>query len=491
MEKRLSGLEGLPASVITPKYDRSKLKVGILHFGPGMFHRAHQAQYTDAILAAGASDWAIEGVELRDTDVDARLNPQHGLYTLLVCDAENPTAQVVGSLLKVIVAPRDPQAVLSRIADPSIRIISITVTEKAYGLDLKTGGLDENHPDIAADLANPGKPRSLVGYLVEGLARRRAEGGAPVTVLSCDNLADNGKKLKRLVLEFAGKRDAALRQWIDTEVPFPCTMVDRITPAASDKTLADAKAAIGRDDLAAVETEPFKQWVIEDHFAAGRPDWDKAGAIFTRDVAPFEYMKLRMLNGSHSLLAYLGFLNGLEFVRDTMADPALAKLIRAHMSATAKTLKPVAGIDYEAYADALCARFANKAIAHATYQIAMDGTQKLPQRLLEPVEQALKAGLNVETFAITVAAWMVYTLGRTAKGEAYDIRDPRGDEITALLKGVEMTGAAICDRLFKLPGLFSPYLQQHEGWRSSIISAIDLMIQKGPHASIDAFAAKH
>ena len=490
MTQRLTSADGLSAGIAIPAYDRSRLKTGIVHFGPGMFHRAHQAWYTDATLAAGNDSWGIEGAELRETDIDARLNPQNGLYTLLVRDGDGTKAQIVGSVLAAHIAPRDPERVLARLADPLVRIFSLTVTEKAYGLDPATGGLDDSHPDIAADLVDPEKPRGVVGHIVEGLARRRAAGNNPVTVLSCDNLADNGKLLRRAVLAFAERRDPVLRRWIENNVPFPCTMVDRITPAATDRTLADARAIVGREDLAAVETEPFRQWVIEDTFADGRPDWDIAGAIFAADVAPYEKMKLRMLNGSHSLLSYLGFLSGCEFVRDAMAVPALAALVRAHMAAVAGMLDPVPGISLADYADTLCVRFTNKAIAHATYQIAMDGTQKLPQRLLEPALETLKEGRGAETFAIAVAAWMRYVLGEDDKGIPYDLRDPRSQEIAALLRDVPRSGKDIAQRLFGLPGLFPASLLAHSRWKTTVVDTLDLMISRGVRAALDSFAAR-
>jgi len=474
---RLKDLNGLAPTAKLPAYDRSKLKVGILHLGPGAFFRAHFAPFTDAALAATGGDWGIEVASLRTPDVAENLTAQNGLYTMLIRDTSGTTAQVIGPILKAHVAPRDPALLLSRLEDPAIRIVSLTVTEKAYGLDVRTGGLDLTHPDVAADLANRNAPRGVVGYLVEGLARRRAKGVAPFTPLSCDNLPSNGAVLKRLVLDFAGRVDPELRGWIETNVPFPSTMVDRITPASTDATYTDAERLTGRQDLAAIETEPFTQWVIEDHFANGRPHWDKAGVLMVDEVSAYEKMKLRMLNGAHSLLAYLGYIGGYEYIRDVMDDDGLAALARRQMNAAAETLDPVPGIDLEHYADELIARFSNKAIAHRTYQIAMDGTQKLPQRLLEPATEALAQGSKAETYAIAVAAWMRYALGIDRSGKAYELRDPRAEEIATLLADVPRNGGAVSAALFTLPGLFPKALMDNVVWTEDVANKLDILIQ--------------
>nr|WP_205935902.1 mannitol dehydrogenase family protein [Rhizobium leguminosarum] len=470
-------LSGLAPTAKLPAYDRNQLKSGILHLGPGAFFRAHFAPFTDAALATSGGDWGIEVASLRTADVADHLNEQNGLYTMLIRDTSGTVAQVIGPILRAHVATRDPAGLLDRLEDPAIRIVSLTVTEKAYGMDTATGGLDLNHADVAADLANRHAPRGVIGYLVEGLSRRRAKGIAPFTPLSCDNLPSNGAVLKRLVLDFAERVDPSLRQWIEANVPFPSTMVDRITPASTEATYQDAERLTGRQDLAAIETEPFTQWVIEDHFANGRPAWEKAGALMVTDVSAYEKMKLRMLNGAHSLLAYLGYIGGYEFIRDVMDDAGLAALAYRHMHAAARTLDAVPGIDLDDYASELIARFANKAIAHRTYQIAMDGTQKLPQRLLEPATEALAHGDKAETYAIAVAAWMRYAIGEHGNGERYELRDPRAGEIAALIADVPRTGLAISAALFTLPGLFPAALTGHRAWTQDVADKLEILIQ--------------
>ncbi len=477
MTERLTSLSDLAPTAKLPGYNRNGLKPGILHLGPGAFFRAHFAPFTDAAIAVAGGDWGIEVASLRTADVADHLNEQNGLYTMLVRDTSGTTANIIGPILRAHVAPRNPGDLFARLGDPAIKIVSLTVTEKAYGFDSATGGLDLKHPDIAADLANRHAPRGVIGYIVEGLARRRAKGIAPFTPLSCDNLPSNGAVLKRLVLEFAARIDPELREWIEKNVPFPSTMVDRITPASTDATYRDAERLTGRQDLAAIETEPFTQWVIEDHFANGRPEWEKAGALMVEEVSAYEKIKLRMLNGAHSLLAYLGYIGGYEFIRDVMDDVGLAALARRHMNAAAATLDPVPGIDLEVYADELIARFANKAIAHRTYQIAMDGTQKLPQRLLEPAGEALANGSKAETYAIAVAAWMRYALGVNRDGERYELRDPRAGEIAALLADVPRNGGAVSKALFGLAGLFPAALTGNIGWTEDVANKLEILIQ--------------
>ncbi|MGO8037615.1 mannitol dehydrogenase family protein [Rhizobium leguminosarum] len=477
MTERLQTLSGLAPTAKLAAYDRNQLKSGILHLGPGAFFRAHFAPFTDAAIAVSGGDWGIEVASLRTADVADHLNEQNGLYTMLIRDTSGTVAQVIGPILRAHVATRDPAGLLDRLEDPAIRIVSLTVTEKAYGMDTATGGLDLNHADVAADLANRHAPRGVIGYLVEGLSRRRAKGIAPFTPLSCDNLPSNGAVLKRLVLDFAERVDPSLRQWIEANVPFPSTMVDRITPASTEATYQDAERLTGRQDLAAIETEPFTQWVIEDDFANGRPAWDKAGALMVTDVSAYEKMKLRMLNGAHSLLAYLGYIGGYEFIRDVMDDVGLAALAYRHMHAAARTLDAVPGIDLDDYASELIARFANKAIAHRTYQIAMDGTQKLPQRLLEPASEALAHGDKAETYAIAVAAWMRYAIGEHGNGERYELRDPRAAEIAALIADVPRTGLAISAALFTLPGLFPAALTGNRAWTQDVSDKLEILIQ--------------
>lgn len=447
-----SALAHLPTAV-APSYDPAAHGVGILHLGAGAFHRAHQAAITDAALAASGGDWRIAGVSLRSADLAQALAPQDGLFTLIERGAQGDRARVIAAIDRVIAARGAPEAVLEPMADPAIRIVTLTVTEKAYGIDRSGPDADLAHPDVAADLESPATPRGVLGLLVEGLRRRRAAGHAPFTVLCCDNLPENGALLRGGVLGFARRIDPDLADWIAREVAFPSSMVDRITPAATDTTLGLGEKITGYEDSAAIETEPFCQWVIEDRFPQGRPDWAAGGAIFVDDVAPYERMKLRMLNGAHSLIAYAGFMSGHALVRDAMADPALSALARRQIAAAAATLDPLPGIDLATYGVELATRFANPAIAHETYQIAMDGSQKLPQRIFGPGYDAQRWGQDLRPFAFATAAWARYCTGRNEAGTSYALRDPREAEIAAVVEAAGEDATTLIAGLLRLPGL--------------------------------------
>ncbi|QDZ01441.1 mannitol dehydrogenase family protein [Nitratireductor mangrovi] len=485
MTARLVSLDSLPPSVQRPVYARDGLGCGIVHLGLGAFHKAHQAVYTDDAIAEAGGDWMTVGVSLRSPDVADALNPQDGLYTLLVRGAGGTSARVIGSVRRVLVAPREPEAVLGAIAAPEARIVSLTITEKGYGLDPATGGLDRGNPAIAADLEGSAPPRSAVGLLVEAMRRRMTAGLAGVTVLCCDNLPGNGRIVRRLVGEFAAAKDQRLADWIAEKVRFPATMVDRITPASTAETLDEVRRLTGHADEAAVETESFSQWIIEDDFVAGRPAWEAGGALFVRDVAAYEKMKLRMLNGAHSMLAYAGHLAGHAFVRDVMGDTDLALLVERHMQDAARTLDPVPGIDLARYASELRDRFTNPAIAHRTYQIAMDGTQKLPQRLLEPAASALERGWPLDAYAFAVAAWMRYATGRDERGKSYALRDPREAEIAAVVERSGDEPALLADGLLNLPGLFPQGLRLSQPWRDKVSSKLACMLEQGMRAAIE------
>lgn len=486
--QRLSVIDGIRGPVSLPGYVPEDHGVGIVHLGIGAFHRAHQALMTDAALAADGGDWRIVGVSLRSTDIAEALNPQNGLYTLIERGEEGTSARLIASIAKVIAA--DSVATLDALCDPSVRVVTLTVTEKGYGIDRQTRAPDTAHPAVAADLANPGRPVGVLGLLVAAIQRRRTEGHLPFTVLSCDNLPENGALLRDGVLGFARKTDAALADWIAEHIAFPSSMVDRITPASTAETLAEAERQTGCIDLAAVESEPFIQWVIEDHFPSGRPHWEAGGALFVADVAPYERMKLTMLNGSHSMLAYSGFLSGHRYVRDVMGDAALASLVSRHLRAAGAVLPTLPGIDAGDYAKALLQRFRNPAIAHETYQIAMDGTQKLPQRIFQPALAALERGGDMRPFAFATAMWMRYCLGRTDNGTGYALRDPREAEIGAVLASANENAVAISGALHDLPGFIPTELSATPAWRAGIEEVLGVVLSEGVLTAIQQEAAR-
>jgi len=419
-------LSDLPADITRPGYDRAAIRIGIVHFGPGAFHRAHQAFYVDRMLAHDPG-LAISAVSLRSDTVRAALAPQDGLYALVEREA-GPSIRIIGSIREVLTAPADPQAVFARLTDPAVRLVSATVTEKGYGLT-PGGDLDLDHPDICSDLADPTAPQTLVGWLVEGLRRRRANGAGGLIALSCDNLSGNGAKLRAASLRFADARgEADLARWIDGEVRFPDSMVDSITPATDNALRAETAARLGLEDAWPIQRERFVQWVVGEGLGAEAATFAGAGVTLTGDVAAFERAKLRLLNGAHSTLAYVGLRLGHETVAEAMADPRLAAFIETLMRADiAPLLGPTPGLEPDAYISAILARFRNPAIVHRLSQIAWDGSQKLPVRLLSSIAEARAQGRPVDRLAVGLAAWMVFVRQQRRLGQ--HLVDPLAPEL--------------------------------------------------------------
>ncbi|MER8826117.1 mannitol dehydrogenase family protein [Mesorhizobium sp. M0938] len=431
--RRLSNntLQALPAWVAIPGYDRDQIVPGIVHLGVGAFHRAHQAAYIDDCLMAGETDWGIVGVSLRSADTSDALGPQDGLYSLAIRSSGSESLRVVGSILSMLVAPQDPGAVLAALTDPRTRIVTLTITEKAY-LRSAGGGLDTAHPDIVHDLANPQMPRTAHGFLVESLSRRRAAGVQPFTVLCCDNLPANGATLHRLLVEFAALRNTDLARHIADEVAFPSSMVDRIVPATTGADRARISGQLGVEDAWPVMTEPFCQWVVEDDFPAGRPAWEKFGVTMVSDVGPFEDMKLRLLNGSHSAIAYLGLLSGHETVDRAFADPAIRQFVDRLWAEAIPTLPQDVGLDTADYTAQLAERFSNSALAHRTAQIANDGSQKLPQRIVASAMERLSGGALPAHLMLVVAAWIAACEARGNALPENHFTDPLDAALAAL-----------------------------------------------------------
>ncbi|MEA2877919.1 MAG: fructuronate reductase [Hyphomicrobiales bacterium] len=479
-----AALDRLSSGVARPGYDRGALATGIVHLGVGAFQRAHQAMYTEGALNAGDKRWGIVGASLRSPAVRDALKPQDNLYALSVRGAEGERLQVIGAIKDVLVAPEDPEALLRRLSDPAVRIVTLTVTEKGYCYDPATTTLDEAHPHIVHDLANPARPRSVPGFLVEALRRRRAASVHSFTVLCCDNLPHNGRTVRTIVTRFAALRDPALGGYIANEVAFPSTMVDRITPAATPEDRAAISRSLGLEDAAPVVTEPFSQWVIEDRFPQGRPDWGIAGAEFVTDVAPYENMKLRLLNGSHSTLAYLGYLAGYETVADTMKDANYRRLAEGVMDDAAATLKMPPGADVAAYKRALMERYANPALRHRTWQICMDGSQKLPQRLLGSIRDRLAAGAPVERLVMGVAGWMRYVTGIDEQGKPIDVRDPLSARLRAIADEAGLVAERLAPALLDVREIFGAELANDPRFHDAVTSALARIIARGAKAAV-------
>lgn len=478
---RLSALANEGASASWPAYTPENHKAGIVHLGLGNFARAHLLAYTDAVLAQKGGDWRVIGVSLRGTAVADSLNPQSGRYTMIT-RGSSTEARVIGALEQVLAGPDVSRDALDAMVSPGCRIVSLTVTEKGYGI-ASDGLLDRSHPAVVADLANPETPTGVIGLLVAALARRMTLSLPPFTVLSCDNLSHNGQKLRNATLTFARETHGAqLSNWIESNVSFPSSMVDRITPASSTDTAKLAAELTGREDQAAVETEPFTQWVIEDKFCAGRPEWECAGVVFVDDVTPYERMKLRMLNGAHSMLAYSGQLSGKTFVRDVMADPDHAALVRRHLAAAAATVEGLA-IDLNGYASALAERFSNPAIAHSTAQIAMDGTQKLPQRITAPALETIEAGGAIRPFAFALAAWLAYLVQKDQHGHPLPLNDPKASELQAALKDAATSHDIIHATAAVCPDIL-PAALTNGAFGSALHDMLADILSKGMNASM-------
>ncbi len=475
----LETLDLLPSDVARPRYDVASARVGIVHLGVGAFHRAHQAVYIDDRLAAGEAGWAISGASLRSPETSHALEPQDGLYTASARSAEGEALRIVGSLRRLLVAPNDPEALLAAMSDANVRIVTLTVTEKGYCHDPATCRLDEDHPDIRHDLGQPRAPKSAPGFVVEALARRRAAGVAPFTVMSCDNLPSNGATARNVITRLAALRDGDLGKWIEGEVAFPSTMVDRIVPATTDEDRARIAARLGVEDAWPVVTEPFSQWVIEDRFSSGRPRFEDSGATLVGDVAPYELAKLRLLNGSHSTLAYLGYLAGCETVAEAMADANFARLIAELMEKeSAPTLEVRATGDLTPYMRELLARFRNPALRHRTWQIAIDGSQKLPQRLLATIRARLAKGQRIDRLALGVAAWMRYVTGIDEQGRPIDVRDPLAARLKAIADREGLNAARLAPALANVHEVFGD-LADDARFLTPVTAALAKLIAKG------------
>jgi fructuronate reductase len=492
MSKRLSlsTLASLPPDIPRPAYDIGQARIGIVHLGIGAFHRAHQAVYLDDRLAAGEREWAICGASLRSPDTAEALEPQDGLYALAIRSGEGERLRVIGAVRRLLVAPRDPQALIAAMADRAVRIVSLTVTEKGYCHDPATGALREDHPDIFADLVSPQAPRSAPGFLVEALRRRREAGVKPFTVLCCDNLPANGRTVAGVVRRLGELRDPTLGGWIAGEVAFPSTMVDRIVPATTDEDRAAVSARLGVEDAWPVMAEPFTQWVIEDRFSNRRPRLEEAGAEMVADVAPYELMKLRLLNGSHSTLAYLGYLAGYETVSDTVGNPAFARLIRRLMDEeVTPTLTVPPGADLSRYKASLLARFANPALKHRTWQIAMDGSQKLPQRLLGTIRDRLREGAPIERLALGVAAWMRYVLGVDEAGKPIDVRDPLSARLLATAQAAGPDAERLAPALLAIRAIFGEDLPRDPRFAAPVTQALRRLFAHGAKRAVEEAAS--
>lgn len=436
MSRTLSqaNLAALPSSVTVPRYDRGVLSAGILHIGVGNFHRAHQAVYLDDLFNRGEGlDWALVGAGIRDSDVAMchDLAAQDFLTTVVEQEAGASSARVIGSMIEFL-PPRDSRAIIAQLADPAIRIVSLTITEGGYCIDPATQVFDATHPDIVADAADIAHPRSAFGLLVAALLRRRAEGRAPFSVMSCDNLPGNGDVTRNAVVGLAEQISPSLARWVRDEVAFPNSMVDRITPATGNRERALLADEYGVIDARPVFCEAFRQWVLEDHFTAGRPALDQVGVQFVADVQPFELMKIRMLNGGHAAIAYPSALLDIHFVHEAMAEPLVAQYLRKLLDdEVIPVVPPVPETSLSAYKALIETRFANPKIGDTIQRLCLDGSNRQPKFILPTVAEALHRGSAIDGLALASAFWCRYCAGVTDSGAAIAPNDTDWRRLTA------------------------------------------------------------
>ena len=474
-----TSLSLLPPQIQTPKYDRTTLQQNTVHLGVGGFHRAHQALYLDDLLALPDQPrWGECGVGVLPADRRMRdaLRSQDFLYTLVERSAHAQTARIIGSLVDDLLAPEDREAVLNRMAAPEARILSLTITEGGYYIDDASGDFQAHHPDIRHDLEHPTEPTSSLGLLAAALDRRRLRGLAPVTLMSCDNLQGNGHVLQKVLLAFTGLSNPTLQQWMEQNIAFPNSMVDRITPQTTPADIAFVASHFGIEDAWPVVAEPFRQWVIEDTFSNGRPAWQLVGAEITTDVAPYELMKMRLLNGSHLAMAYLGALQGFPLVQDMLADPLFADFIRAFMEEVTPVVPHIPGVSVTDYKATLMERFANPTINDQVTRICSEGSAKMPKWLLPSITELTEEGAPTKLLSLVVAAWIFYLgTGTDRTGAPIDIIDARAAELRPLA-AASLTAPT---PFLNLRNIFGPTLPTNQTFLRQVTDALKSFTSTG------------
>lgn len=477
-------LKSPPEGVKTPSFDRSAVKASIVHLGVGAFHRSHQALYIDELLEShGETEWAICGVGImpQDKTMNEAMKAQDCLYTLIEKSGNNSNARIIGSLKEYIFGFEDPETVFTRLADAQVKIVSITATEGGYCFNQATGELDLQHPGIQNDLKNPGKPQTIFGYLAEGLDRRRKAGTKPFTVLSCDNLQGNGHVTQRTLLTFCKERSKELADWIEKNVTFPNCMVDRITPATTDAERQMVRDTFRLEDKFPVVAEPFRQWVIEDNFCNGRPPLDKVGVQFTKNVEPYEKMKIRLLNASHSAMGYLGYLCGYRYIYEIAQAPEFIPYVKGFMDKEVTPLVPaVPGVDLAQYKQTLMERFANETIKDQALRICMDGSAKMPKFVLPSISEQLELKGPIRRMTLCVASWIRFLSGTDEQGQEIPINDPQAERIQKAAKA----GGKDPRPMLEMTDIFGD-LGSNERFVKELEFLLTMLYDKGSKATLD------
>jgi len=477
-------------SIPVPSYDRSQVTVGIVHFGVGGFHRAHQAMYVDQLMEQGkALDWGICGVGVMPFDLKMKeaMQSQDCLYTLVEKASDGSwEPRIIGSIVQYLYAPDDPEAVIEKMADPATRIVSLTVTEGGYNFHPVTGEFDDTNPAVKADLAPGAVPATTFGLITEALVRRRSRGIEPFTVMSCDNIQGNGHVAQEVFTAFARLRDPELGDWVAGNVQFPNSMVDRITPVTTDEDRAQISERFAVDDAWPVVCEPFTQWALEDKFTAGRPPFEDVGVQVVPDVMPYELMKLRLLNASHQALCYFGYLAGYRLVHEVAQDPLFANFLLDYMNREATpTLAPVPGIDLDAYKHQLIERFSNAAVRDTVARLCARSSERIPTWLVPVIRENLAAGRDVRLSAAVVASWARYAEGVDEQGDPIKIDDQLADTVQRLAAQQRDDPLAFV----KNRELFGD-LATEQGFTEPYLNALNSLHSKGSRATLEALATR-
>jgi mannitol 2-dehydrogenase len=480
----------LGPGVGTPAYDRTQVTASIVHFGVGGFHRAHEAMYVDRLMNDGkALDWGICGVGAlpHDRRIIETLQAQDGLYTLVVKHPDgHREARVIGSIVEAMLAPDDPQAVLDRLADPRTRIVSLTITEGGYLVNQVTGEFDATDEGIRDDLEPGAVPRTVFGYIVAGLAARRAAGITPFTVMSCDNLPGNGDVARRMMTAFARLKDAELADWMDEHVAFPNCMVDRITPVTAPEDIDRLAGEFGVADGWPVVCEPFTQWVLEDHFTSGRPPLEDSGVQVVDDVVPYELMKLRLLNASHQALCYLGYLSGYRYAHEVCQDPLFVDFLLGYMEHEGSpTLPEVPGVDLDAYRHQLIERFANPEVRDTLARLCAESSDRIPKWLVPVINRNLETGGEIDRSALVVASWARYAEGTDEQGEPIEVVDRVRDRVMAAAARQSQDALAFLHDRDLFGGLVDD-----DRFTGAYLAALDSLHSRGARDTLEAWTSR-
>jgi fructuronate reductase/mannitol 2-dehydrogenase len=477
-------LTQLPGDVSAPDYDRTALRPGIVHIGIGGFHRAHQAVYLDELARRGETDWGVVGVGLHSRQIGEVLADQDRLYLVVERGPDGDRARVVGAMTRYLYGPDDPAAVLDALVDERVRLVTLTITGTSYRIDPHTGEFDADDEALRADLRDPARPSTVFGYLVEALHRRRQSGLPPFTVLSCDNMQHNGAAARTAVVSFARLRDEQLAAWIDENVAFPSSMVDRITPSTSPEDRDAVVAATGVDDRWPVITEPFRQWVVEDRFCNGRPPLEQVGVQFVDDVRPYEVIKTRLLNAGHTAIGYLGYLAGYRTTDELMADPVFRTFLTRLMAEEIAPLLPSApGVDLAEYQETLLDRLSNPRMADQLARLGRRGSTKVPNYLLPSVHEAIDQGRPHQLLCLAVAGWLRFLRGEDYAGEEIPVEGPRTDLIP-----VAQEAGGNSARLLSEEAIFD-HVGQDPRFAEPVQRALEALDREGPREVLERYLA--